>query len=217
MEADNQSGELCCARILRVKPPWCNEIASKQRGCTVQRVKLDAIDLRILRDLQDDGRMTNVELSQRAGISAPPCLRRVRALEESGYVRGYHADDRRRPDWAIKETFLCPGRARQPGPSRPQRSFEDLMVADWLGSPRMPHDPRRRRLFYCSVVARDKEHRDQADHAYHRSPPCLHRHDAGNHPDIQKQCRACLLIRTQRPKSNSYQRLNFLSLGIIAS
>ena len=56
------------------------------------RVKLDEIDLRILHDLQADGRMTNVELARRVGISAPPCLRRVRALEESGYIRGYHAD-----------------------------------------------------------------------------------------------------------------------------
>ena len=56
------------------------------------RVKLDRIDLRILQDLQDDGRITNVELARRAGISAPPCLRRVRALEESDYIRGYHAD-----------------------------------------------------------------------------------------------------------------------------
>ena len=58
----------------------------------MQRVKLDRIDRRILRDLQDDGRMTNVELSQRAGISAPPCLRRVRALEDAGYIKGYHAE-----------------------------------------------------------------------------------------------------------------------------
>lgn len=58
----------------------------------MRRVKLDRIDRRILRDLQNDGRMTNVELARRAGISAPPCLRRVRALEEAGYVRGYHAD-----------------------------------------------------------------------------------------------------------------------------
>ena len=55
-------------------------------------IKLDQIDLRILRDLQDHGRMTNVELARRAGISAPPCLRRVRVLEEAGYIRGYHAD-----------------------------------------------------------------------------------------------------------------------------
>ncbi|CAA7623050.1 Lrp/AsnC family transcriptional regulator [Magnetospirillum sp. UT-4] len=58
----------------------------------MQRVKLDRIDRRILADLQADGRMTNVELARRAGISAPPCLRRVRALEEAGYIRGYHAD-----------------------------------------------------------------------------------------------------------------------------
>ncbi len=58
----------------------------------MRRVKLDRIDRRILRDLQNDGRMTNVELARRAGISAPPCLRRVRALEEAGYIRGYHAD-----------------------------------------------------------------------------------------------------------------------------
>ncbi len=53
---------------------------------------LDAIDRKILRELQDDGRMTNVELARRAGISAPPCLRRVRRLEEAGIIRGYHAD-----------------------------------------------------------------------------------------------------------------------------
>ena len=58
----------------------------------MRRVKLDKIDLKILRDLQDEGRMTNVTLAQRAGISAPPCLRRVRALEEAGFIRGYHAD-----------------------------------------------------------------------------------------------------------------------------
>ncbi len=58
----------------------------------MRRVKLDQIDRRILRDLQNDGRMTNVELARRAGISAPPCLRRVRALEEAGFIRGYHAD-----------------------------------------------------------------------------------------------------------------------------
>ena len=72
----------------------------------MQRVKLDAIDLRILRDLQKDGRITNVDLAKNAGISAPPCLRRVRALEESGYIRGYHAD----VDGAqlgYKETFFA--------------------------------------------------------------------------------------------------------------
>jgi len=54
--------------------------------------KLDPIDRKILAELQADGRMTNVELAKRVGISAPPCLRRVRTLEESGFIRGYHAD-----------------------------------------------------------------------------------------------------------------------------
>ncbi|MBS7790675.1 Lrp/AsnC family transcriptional regulator [Roseococcus sp. SDR] len=53
---------------------------------------LDAIDLRILAELQSDGRITNVELASRVGLSAPPCLRRVRRLEEAGVLRGYHAD-----------------------------------------------------------------------------------------------------------------------------
>ena len=54
--------------------------------------RLDPIDRKILAELQADGRMTNVELARRVGISAPPCLRRVRTLEESGFIRGYHAD-----------------------------------------------------------------------------------------------------------------------------
>ncbi len=54
--------------------------------------RLDEIDRKILAELQADGRMTNVELARRVGISAPPCLRRVRTLEESGLIRGYHAD-----------------------------------------------------------------------------------------------------------------------------
>lgn len=56
------------------------------------QVKLDRIDLKILRDLQDNGRMTNVKLAKRVGISPPPCLRRVRTLEQTDCIRGYHAD-----------------------------------------------------------------------------------------------------------------------------
>jgi DNA-binding Lrp family transcriptional regulator len=55
------------------------------------RSRLDDIDLAILRELQRDGRMTNVELARRIGISPPPCLRRVRALEEAGAITGYRA------------------------------------------------------------------------------------------------------------------------------
>jgi DNA-binding Lrp family transcriptional regulator len=58
----------------------------------MHRVKLDKIDRKILRELQENGRVTNVELAKSAGISAPPCLRRVRALEETGYIKGYYAD-----------------------------------------------------------------------------------------------------------------------------
>lgn len=58
----------------------------------MHRGKLDEIDHKILEELQADGRITNVELARRVGISAPPCLRRVRALEVAGYIRGYHAD-----------------------------------------------------------------------------------------------------------------------------
>jgi DNA-binding Lrp family transcriptional regulator len=54
--------------------------------------RLDPIDRKILAELQADGRMTNVELAKRVGISAPPCLRRVRTLEEQGFIRGYHAE-----------------------------------------------------------------------------------------------------------------------------
>lgn len=55
------------------------------------KADLDAIDWKILRELQNDGRITNVELSRRVGISAPPCLRRVKRLEDSGIIRGYRA------------------------------------------------------------------------------------------------------------------------------
>lgn len=58
----------------------------------MRKIKLDKIDIQILKDLQEQGRMTNVELAERSGISAPPCLRRVRAMEEAGYIKGYHAD-----------------------------------------------------------------------------------------------------------------------------
>ena len=67
---------------------------------------LDAIDRRILAELQVDGRMTNVELARRAEITAPPCLRRLRRLEETGVIRGYHADtDPQRLGWEI--TFFA--------------------------------------------------------------------------------------------------------------
>lgn len=123
----------------------------------MQRVKLDAIDLRILRDLQDDGRITNVDLAKRAGISAPPCLRRVRALEEAGYIRGYHAD----VDGAqlgYKETFF----ALVGLDSQAQDVLSDfeMLIADWI-EVRECNMIRGGGDFLLRVVARDKEHRDQ--------------------------------------------------------
>ena len=53
---------------------------------------LDNIDRKLLAELQSEGRVTNVDLARRVGLTAPPCLRRVRALEEEGVIRGYHAD-----------------------------------------------------------------------------------------------------------------------------
>jgi DNA-binding Lrp family transcriptional regulator len=57
----------------------------------MRRIKLDKIDRKILKELQADGRITNVELAKHVGISAPPCLRRVRSLEDAGLIKGYNA------------------------------------------------------------------------------------------------------------------------------
>ena len=56
-----------------------------------ERVHLDATDWKILRELQRDGRITNVELAGKVGLSPPPCLRRVQALERAGLITGYRA------------------------------------------------------------------------------------------------------------------------------
>ncbi|SFI63133.1 Lrp/AsnC family transcriptional regulator [Jannaschia pohangensis] len=75
--------------------------------------KLDPIDRQILSELQADGRMTNVELARRVGISAPPCLRRVRALEEAGLIHGYHADVNARALGFEVQVFAMVSLARQ--------------------------------------------------------------------------------------------------------
>ena len=122
----------------------------------MQRVKLDQIDHRILRDLQVNGRMTNVELSKRAGISAPPCLRRVRALEEAGYITGYHAEiDGTMLDY--KEMFF----ALVGLDSQAQNVLQDFEtgMAAWA-EVRECHMIRGGGDFLLKVVARDKAHRD---------------------------------------------------------
>jgi DNA-binding Lrp family transcriptional regulator len=77
--------------ILRAACGWYNN-AEKSGVLRMPSHRLDPIDRKILAELQADGRMTNVELARRVGISAPPCLRRVRTLEEQGFIRGYHAE-----------------------------------------------------------------------------------------------------------------------------
>jgi len=94
----------------------------------MRRVKLDRIDRRILQDLQNDGRMTNVELAKRAGISAPPCLRRVRALEQSDIIRGYHADINPEALGYGVIVFASVGLSSQAEPDL--KKFEEL-VASW--------------------------------------------------------------------------------------
>ena len=122
----------------------------------MQRVKLDRIDRRILRDLQDDGRITTVELSQRAGISAPPCLRRVRALEDAGFIRGYHAEiDGTLLDY--KEMFF----ALVGLDSQAQNVLQEFEVRmeEWP-EVRECHMIRGGGDFLLKVVARDKDQRD---------------------------------------------------------
>ena len=77
--------------MFRASAVLANSVQPNQRPELRVAARLDAIDRQILKELQDDGRMTNVELARRVGISAPPCLRRVRALEQAGYIKAYRA------------------------------------------------------------------------------------------------------------------------------
>jgi DNA-binding Lrp family transcriptional regulator len=118
---------------------------------------LDSIDRRILAELQDDGRMTNVELARRAGISAPPCLRRVRRLEEAGIIRGYHADsDPQMLGWEIT-FFAIVGLESQ---KEIVLSGFEAMVADWP-EVRECHMIRGGGDFLLRLVARDTAHENQ--------------------------------------------------------
>jgi DNA-binding Lrp family transcriptional regulator len=120
----------------------------------MRRVKLDRIDLHILKDLQDEGRMTNVELAQRVGISAPPCLRRVRALEKAGFLTGYHADlDAERLGFEVMFFALVGLDSQSEGVLT---AFERLM-SEWeevreCHMARGPHD------FVLRIVARNTAH-----------------------------------------------------------
>ena len=116
--------------------------------------EMDAIDRHILRELQADGRMTNVELARRVEITAPPCLRRVRRLEESGVIRGYHADtDGAKLGWQIT-FFAIVGLESQKESAL--AAFEAL-VATWE-EVRECHMIRGGGDFLLRLVARDPRH-----------------------------------------------------------
>lgn len=118
--------------------------------------KLDRIDRIILKTLQDDGRITNVELAARTGISAPPCLRRVRTLENKGYIRGYHAAiDAARLGYT-EMFFALVGLSSQA--QSVLRAFE-RSVSEWP-EVRECHMIRGGGDFLLKLVARDKAHRD---------------------------------------------------------
>jgi DNA-binding Lrp family transcriptional regulator len=90
-------------------------------------VRLDAIDWRILKELQADGSLTNVALARRVGITPPPCLRRVRLLEQAGLIRGYHADlDETRLGFELT-AFAMVGLHSQAEPDL--RAFENRVLA----------------------------------------------------------------------------------------
>jgi DNA-binding Lrp family transcriptional regulator len=127
---------------------------------------LDAIDRRILAELQADGRMTNVELARRAGISAPPCLRRVRRLEDAGVIRGYHADsDPQKLGWEII-FFAIVGLDSQK--EAVLSAFEQL-VAAWP-EVRECHMIRGGGDFLLKLVARDTAHENQLTQRLTGSP-----------------------------------------------
>ncbi len=118
---------------------------------------LDAIDRKILAELQEDGRMTNVELARKAGISPPPCLRRVRRLEEAGYIKGYHADtDGHKLGWQIA-FFVIVGLESQK--LSVLEAFESF-VAAWP-EVRECHMIRGGGDFLLKLVARDAAHENQ--------------------------------------------------------
>ena len=115
---------------------------------------IDEVDRHILAELQADGRMTNVELARRVGLSAPPCLRRVRRLEEEGIIRGYHADlDPQVLGWEIT-FFALVGLETQK--QAVLQAFE-AMVCEWP-EVRECHMIRGGGDFMLRLVARDTAH-----------------------------------------------------------
>ncbi len=112
---------------------------------------LDTIDRRLLAELQDEGRVTNVELAQRVGLTAPPCLRRVRALEDAGVIKGYHAElDASKLGFAITVFALVSLKSQA---EESLRQFEDHMRT--LAEVRECHMLNGEIDFILKIVSRD--------------------------------------------------------------
>ncbi len=112
---------------------------------------LDSIDRQILKELQDEGRVTNVELASRVGLTAPPCLRRVRTLEENGSIRGYHAElDATKLGYAIVVFAMVSLRSQA---ESDLREFEDQMAT--FDEVRECHMLNGEIDFMLKIVARD--------------------------------------------------------------
>lgn len=112
---------------------------------------LDAIDMQILGALQQDGRMTNVELARHVGLTAPPCLRRVNALEDRGIIRAYHAEiDPASLGYTITVFTMVSLRSQA---EADLRAFEDHVAA--LPEVRECHMLNGEIDFILKVVARD--------------------------------------------------------------
>lgn len=121
------------------------------RGKVCYLDNLDQIDRRILAELQENGRITNVELAQRVGLTAPPCLRRMRSLEESEIIRGYHADiDPARLGYAITVFAMVSLKSQA---EADLRGFEDHVKA--LPEVRECHMLNGEIDFILKIVSRD--------------------------------------------------------------
>lgn len=90
-------------------------------------LRLDATDRRILRELMADGALSNVALAKRVGLSAPPCLRRVRALEQAGVIQGYTTLVDEQALGFELTAFALVGLHKQAEPDL--RAFEDLVLS----------------------------------------------------------------------------------------
>lgn len=131
-----------------------------------QLVELDKIDWLILDELQKDGRITNIELAQRVGISAPPCLRRVRRLETMGVIKSYHAViDTVSVGWSLS-VFVLVGLDSQK--ESVLTEFEAQMAA--MPEVRECHMVRGGVDFLIRFIARDAEDENRLTHELTSNP-----------------------------------------------